>query len=1009
MTRHESGVNGSPEFLSGGGEMGALMRAHDWTQSPLGPPAQWPDSLKMALSICLNSRFPMVIFWGPEFIVLYNDAWRPILGGAKHPRALGSPGIEVWPEIWDIIGVQLDSVLKGGEATWSENLLLALERYAYLEEAYFTYSYSPIKAADGRVGGVFTAVFETTERVLSERRMQILRELAARTAESKSVREACRAFAEVLGENNPDIPFALLYLVDDDARGASLAASAGLQTASYHPADHLELDGNDGWSIARAVRHSSSVTFDDLDLRFGTLPGGAWPEPTKRAIVSPIMKSGQLTGVTGVLIAGINPRRALDDSYRRFFDLVIGQMATAIGNADAYEEERRRSEALAEIDRAKTTFFSNASHEFRTPLSLMLGPLEDILVRHPAALTIVSERRDLELMHRNGLRLLKLVNTLLDFSRIEAGRIQAVYEPVDLAASTAELASTFRSAMSRAGLSFTIDCAPLPGPVYVDRDMWEKIVLNLISNAFKYTLDGEVAVALRAAGTSVQLIVRDTGVGIPESELPRLFERFHRVQGQRGRTTEGTGIGLALVQELVRLHGGKVCAQSVFGSGTTFSVTLPTGTAHLPTERIGGERTVASTGVRAEAFVEEALRWLPGGGTPQEVSIEKELVGPRPAGAAVERAEVLVVDDNADMLEYVCRLLATRYEVEAASDGQAALDAARTRRPDLILTDVMMPRLDGFGLLQAIRSDGALRDVPVVLLSARAGEEAKVEGLEAGADDYLLKPFSSRELIARVEANLKLARLRRETGEAEQRYHEVQMELAHANRVATIGQLTGSIAHEVRQPITATAANARAALRWISARPPELEEARQALNRIVRDSGRADAVIDRIRALVKREPQRWDRLIINEVILEVVALTRSEAVKNGVSVQTELADALALIQGDRVQLQQVVLNLIINAVEAMSGSSEGARELRITTGEAGPDGVLVAVRDAGPGLAPDSVERVFDAFYTTKPGGLGLGLAICQSIIKAHGGKLWASADAPRGAIFQFTIPASAS
>ena len=176
--------------------MGALMRAHFWTRSPLGPPAQRPDSLKMALSILLNSRFPMVIFWGPEFTVLYNDALRPILGAAKHPKALGNPGIEVWPEIWDIIGVQLVSVLKRGEATWSEDLLLAVDRYGYLEEAYFTYSYSPIKAADGRVGGAFTAVFETTERVLSERRMQILRELAARTAESKSVWESCRTFAE---------------------------------------------------------------------------------------------------------------------------------------------------------------------------------------------------------------------------------------------------------------------------------------------------------------------------------------------------------------------------------------------------------------------------------------------------------------------------------------------------------------------------------------------------------------------------------------------------------------------------------------------------------------------------------------------------------------------------------------------------------------------------------------------------------------------------------------------
>ena len=1001
----DEGGSRPPEFLSGGGEMGALMRAHDWTQSPLGPPAQWPDSLKMAVSICLNSRFPMVLWWGPEFIMLYNDAWRPILGAAKHPKGLGRPGIETWPEIWDIIGEQLGGVLKRGEATWSEDLLLAVDRYGYVEEAYFTYSYSPIKAADGRVGGVFTAVSETTERVLSERRMGILRELAARTAESKSVREACRTFAEVLGENNPEIPFALLYLVDDDGRGVSLAASAGLERSNYHPAGHLALDGNDEWSIARAVRHGEPVVLDDLHLRVAALPAGIWPEPTTQAVVLPVAKSGQHAGVTGVLIGGINPRRALDIRYRRFFDLVAGQMATAVANSRAYEEERRRSEALAEIDRAKTTFFSNASHEFRTPLSLMLGPLEDMLVRHPTAATIVSERRDLEIMHRNGLRLLKLVNTLLDFSRIEAGRIQAVYEPVDLAVYTAAVASNFRSAMSRAGLRFTIDCPPLSGPVYVDRDMWEKIVLNLVSNAFKYTFDGEVAVALRAAGPSVELVVGDTGVGIPEPELPRLFERFYRVEGQQGRTMEGTGIGLALVQELVRLHGGTVRAQSVLGSGTTFTVTIPTGTAHLPRERIGGEPTMAPTGVQAEAFVEEALRSLSGGGAPCDVAIEKELISPRQAVAAVERATVLVADDNADMLDYVRRLLAARYEVEAVPDGQAALDAARARRPDLILTDVMMPRLDGFGLLQAIRTDDALRDVPVVLLSARAGEEAKVEGLEAGADDYLLKPFSARELIARVDANLQLARLRRETGESERRYREAQTQLAHVNRVATMGELSASIAHEVIQPIAATVTNARAALRFLNAQPPNLEEARQALGATVKEGNRTTDVIDGIRALIKKAPPRNDALEINGAILEVIALTRGEILKNGVSVQTQLAEGLPLIRGDRVQLQQVILNLIINAVEAMSAVSEGARELLISTGKDASGGVLVTVRDSGPGLNPESFAHLFDAFYTTKPGGMGMGLSICRSIVEAHGGRIWASLAADRGTALQCILP----
>ncbi|MDX6717701.1 MAG: hypothetical protein QOH30_4259, partial [Baekduia sp.] len=245
-----------------------------------------------------------------------------------------------------------------------------------------------------------------------------------------------------------------------------------------------------------------------------------------------------------------------------------------------------------------------------------------------------------------------------------------------------------------------------------------------------------------------------------------------------------------------------------------------------------------------------------------------------------------------------------------------------------------------------------------------------------------------------------------EVRESERRYREVQMELAHANRVATMGQLSASIVHEVSQPVTAIVANAHTALHWLGAEPRDLEEVQQALDRIVRDSNRAGDVIGRIRALIKKAPPRKDGLEINEAILEVIALTRREAVKNGVSVKTQLAEGLPLVQGDRVQLLQVILNLIINAVEAMSGDDEESRDLLISTGKAESDGVLVEVRDSGPGLTPEGLEHLFEAFSTTKPGGLGMGLSICRSIIEAHGGRLWAIANVPQGAIFQFTLPA---
>jgi C4-dicarboxylate-specific signal transduction histidine kinase len=246
-----------------------------------------------------------------------------------------------------------------------------------------------------------------------------------------------------------------------------------------------------------------------------------------------------------------------------------------------------------------------------------------------------------------------------------------------------------------------------------------------------------------------------------------------------------------------------------------------------------------------------------------------------------------------------------------------------------------------------------------------------------------------------------------EARDSERRYREVQAELAHASRVATMGQLMASIAHEVRQPIAAVVTNAQAGLNWLGAQPPDLEEVRQTLGCITRDGMRAGDVVGRIRALIKKAPPRKEDLEINEAVLEVIALTRAEVLKSGVSVRTQLAEGLPVIRADRVQLQQVILNLIINAVEAMSGVGEGARELLISTGRDASNGVLISLRDSGPGLDPKSLDRLFEAFYSTKAEGMGLGLAISRTIIEAHGGRLWASANVPRGAEFQFTVPAS--
>ncbi|MGB3312098.1 MAG: PAS domain S-box protein [Nodosilinea sp.] len=758
------------QLFGGGGEMGALMRSYDWVKTPLGAVEQWPQSLRSALSICLNSRFPMAIYWGPDCLLLYNDAWRPIVGD-KHPWSLGCPGQEVWPEIWDDIGPEFARVFATGEGIFHSDELLAMQRFGYTEECFFDYTFNPIQGESGRVEGILNVVSETTYRVLSDRRAQLLRELAAKTSAAKTVEETCGLMAEALRSDPADIPLALLYVISADEKTACLCRGTEPTSAVPDAPEQVSLATDDdlkqnsgGWPIALVAQTAQAHTIDNLIDRFGPIPGSPWPEPPQEAVILPIVVPGQ-TRVSAVLVAVANPRRRLDDKYRDFFEQIAAQLASAIANARSYAAERQRAEQLAELDRAKTVFFSNISHEFRTPLTLMLGPVEDAI----QAAQDDDQRDRLEMVHRNALRLQKLVNTLLDFSRIEAGRIEAVYKPTDLTLLTTDLAEVFRAAIEQAGLRLVVNCDPLPEPAYIDREMWEKVVFNLLSNAFKFTFEGEIEVAMRGEPDHILLEVRDTGTGIPPSELPHIFERFHRVQGARGRTFEGSGIGLSLVQELVGLHGGTLGVTSTVGQGTQFTVTIPTGYAHLPAERlrrgeaerISALRTQPSTATGAVPCLEDVLTW-PQSQTSSPASPSSLYSSPSPSPSASPPARILLADDNADMLDYVKRLLSPTYQVETVRNGKAALVAIRQQRPDLVLSDVMMPELDGFELLRQLRAEAQTKTLPIILLSARAGEESRMEGLAAGADDYLTKPFSARELLARVEATLKLAQVRLE-------------------------------------------------------------------------------------------------------------------------------------------------------------------------------------------------------------------------------------------------------
>jgi signal transduction histidine kinase len=1066
-----------PELVfPGDSELAALMRAKPWADTPLGPVETWPAGLRAAVRIVLTSRFSMWLGWGDDLTFFYNDAYRRDTLDAKHPRSLGIPAREVWSEIWTEISPRIARVLDTGTATWDEGLMLFLERSGYREETYHTFSYSPLHDDGGRVRGILCVVAEETGRVLSERRVGLLGRLAAETTGAKREAELFAGVERALRADARDLPFTLTYLFDGDT-----ARLAGSTPAGVGAAPVLAID-DAPWPL-RALLETARPMEVALD---GVWPSGPWAIPPVQAFAVPIAHQGQARPA-GVFIAGVNPHRRFDAGYRELMTLVVGQLAAGLATAHAYEEERRRAESLAELDRAKTAFFSNVSHELRTPLTLMLGPLEELLDDPRLG---PDAQVELATVHRNGLRLKKLVDTMLDFSRIEAGRTTARFEPTDLAQLTSDLASVFRAATDKAGLTLAVDTPPLDIAVPVDRDMWEKIVLNLVSNAFKFTLAGEIAVGLARRGERVELTVRDTGVGIAADELPRVFERFHRIEGAQGRTHEGTGIGLALVQELVKLHGGTIAVASEPGVGTTFTVAIPIGAGPAAVDP-------AAPGRGRVAYVEEALRWLPDG---EPVAV-----------APTARARLLVADDNADMRDYLRRLLGARWDVTTVANGRAALDHIRAARPDLVVSDVMMPELDGFGLLAAVRGDPALRDLPVIILSARAGEEARVEGLQAGATDYLAKPFAARELVARIEAQLMAVAVRA----ADERWarrlatiferapvaiamlrgpdHVIESanapfraltggravvgarlgdalpELAPQGLIAIIdgvyrtgvafvgqsvptrwqaatetyfdlvfqplfdelGEVTGvvGIGHDVTALATARhdaeAAN-RTKDEFLAMLGHELRNPLAPITTALELMRlRGDVGAPRERAVIERQVRHLVTLV--DDLLDISRITRGKVELR--PEPTEIADAVAravevasplledrrhvltvdvprglVVSGDPARLAQVLSNLLTNAAKY---TAKGGHIWVHAAADHGD--VVIRVVDNGIGIEPAMLRRVFEPFaqehqsIERAQGGLGLGLAIVDNLVKLHGGTV-AAASAGRGHGSELTV-----
>jgi PAS domain S-box-containing protein len=1110
-----TGVVESPEATALPLPMADLVSNFDWAATPLGPASQWPASLKTTVRILLTSRFSMWMAWGPKLTIIYNDSYAKTTLGRKHPWALGRPAAEVWSEIWKDIGPRIDHVMKSGKASWEEALMLILERSGYPEETYHTFSYSPLEADDGTIAGMLCVVIEDTTRVIGERQLGALSALAAELGGAISQKDVFSAIERGLSDQK-DMPCTLTYLYDKNRERMNLVARTGMDlddaaASAWHDAEAAQ----GAWPMREVLETNRSITVE-VPESMPDMPAGCWDRPPSLARLIPITRQGADTPV-GVFITALNPYREFDAFYGEFLDLIVGQIAAGISNAQAYEEEKKRAESLAELDRAKTAFFSNVSHELRTPLTLILGPIEDALTAQTPPTT-----QAIEMLHRNALRLLKLVNGLLDFVRIESGRMRARFEATDLSLLVAQLASVFRSAVERAGLQLVVDCPPLPEAVYVDREMWEKIELNLLSNALKSTFEGEVRVTVRAAEGSAQVTVSDTGTGISKDHLADLFQRFQRIEGARRRSHEGSGIGLALVHELVEMHGGSIAVESEVGRGTSFTITVPFGRNHLAAELVSGEeaKPVALQGAQV-AYVQEALGWLPRLETGERL---RENVAGDDGGraadegdtAAVKRPVIVFADDNADIREYVSDLLGWRFEVIETENGKQALEVIEQRVPDLILTDVMMPEMDGFGLLKAVRENQATRGVPVIMLSARAGEEARIEGSVAGADDYLTKPFTARELVARVEGQLKMARLRKDAAQQEaalsleiakarkfawealehipdafaaldrdfritylnraanqvmgpsgrshigeclwdlypmlkgtaverhfcramderepvefEQYFEdgaeawfkfliypqpgngvivymrdttnaqkAELALRGSEQLAAAGRLAASIAHEINNPLEAVTN-----LLFLA----KLDESVGANTKSLLEV--ADRELQRLSHIAARSLKFYRQrtapaLTSVEELIEAVLFFNDPDLRSR-KIQVErrhrAAPQVLCLPGE---IQQVVTNLVSNALDALRLNGRLIVAVRPARDGKGRRGVSLTVADTGQGMSRATLDRLFQPFVTTKgESGNGLGLWVSKGILDKHRATIAVRSRVGGGTVFRVFVP----
>jgi signal transduction histidine kinase/DNA-binding response OmpR family regulator len=714
----------SSDASATGSSMRSVYEQLDWSATALGPRDSWPALLRLLVDLCLDSEFPVQIIWGPELLVLYNEAYIPLLGAEKHPWALGQPAGEVVPHLWSASEQHLREVVQTGRPHHSGDQRLIINRHGYPEEAYFTFSLSAIRDTDGTIVGLFNAITETTQHLLYERRLQVLRRLGAVSITADdSLASTCRAAVEVIGKTRESVPFLAVFLQDHPGQGPRRVAGYGFDETAAAACELVEPAPTNG-PVLEVMENGGTTLVSGLRERhpgvFAAGPLG--PLEPDQAFVLPVGLLGTRKPM-GVLVIGVNPYWRPDEAYTAFTAMAARQLGVMITDAVSYQNERKRQQALAELDRARTEFFQNVSHELRSPLTMLLAPLQDIL-DEPGVVLPAAARDTVETSIRAADRLQRVVDALLDTSRAESGALIPDREEIDLTAVTAELVAGHRPA-AEGRLNLRVDVPTEPLRAYVDRTMWTTIVNNLVNNALKFTTVGEAAVSLSGDDSEVVLTVTDTGVGIPQDEQVQIFRRFHRASNDDQQP--GSGIGLSLVAEMTAAHGGSVEVDSEPGVGSQFVVRLP----------------------RYD-------------GSPAAAELAESAAAPHPEDQpSADRPRLLIIEDEPDLRGYLTKLFTKDgYAVEAAADAATAWTSLERDAPDLMITDVMLRGQSGLDVLAALRQDERMARLPVLVLTARADAETAIEAFAAGADDFVVKPFNSAELLARVRAHHQMSLLR---------------------------------------------------------------------------------------------------------------------------------------------------------------------------------------------------------------------------------------------------------